>query len=368
MPVSSIFQAGDGIFSDVALTNPLHYGIISIELQRKTANERNGEAEMDKTLPERCYAFYCDAVTACRQQDGHRALTDPFLAAAGKLGFLVQEATAHEGTSEALLRLRKAETLRREAAYWIDALEHGRYLKEADSIRLGAACGKIGRLIQAAIHEHTAFEDLAFAPFRKPRIFCQTPRLVLRRFVREDAETLLSFSKDEALCDSGWPSLTSRDEALEAITRWQWDTEYMAVSRRKEEEAIGYVALRKLGEVCRGLQIGLIPSRRGMGYGDEILEARLSYAFRAEYFLEAIAARCFAEATTYRRMLERNGLTLDTTLPHEGKHGGSLLSFSITRQAWHRAKPSLPTDPLPSQEEEDTALTTDERQPTSSSC
>ena len=182
---------------------------------------------MDKTLPERCYAFYCDAVTACRQQDGHRALTDPFLAAAGKLGFLVQEAAAHEGTAEALLRLREAEPLRREAAYWIDALEHGRFLKEADSIRLGAACGKIGRLIQAAIHEHTAFEDLAFAPFRKPRIFCQTPRLVLRRFVREDAETLLSFSKDEALCDSGWPSLTSRDEALEAITRWQWDTEYM---------------------------------------------------------------------------------------------------------------------------------------------
>jgi len=282
---------------------------------------------MDKALPERCYAFYCDAVTACRQHAGHRALTDPLLAAPGTLGLLVREAAAPEGTSEALRSLQGAEPIQREAAYWIDALEHGRYLREADSIRLGSACAKIGRLIQAAIREHRDIQDLAFSPFRKPRLFCQTPRLVLRRFVREDAETLLIFSSDDALRDSGWPSLTNRTEALEAITRWQWTTEWMAVSRRKEEEAIGYVALLPLGQVCRSLQLGLIPSRRGIGYGDEILEARLSYAFRAEYSLEAISARCFVEAVSYRRLLERNGLVFDTTLPHEGKKGNPLLSF-----------------------------------------
>lgn len=309
---------------------------------------------METILSERAHELFLALTVACRRIEGHAMLTDPLLVAAGRLGVLTREAVRKGGTPAVIELLGEAERAYREVTYWFEALDHGRYFAEADSNRIGTLCRRFGPRLTRTLAEQRQGQNEDGRQFRRPRCFRTASRLCLRRFMREDAARVCLLADDPDVRESGFPVITSEDEAIAQMASWQWDTAWMAAAHSGDGTVVGYVSLLRLphSDTARRLSIGLLSDWRGIGYGDEILTARLDYAFFAEYHLEAVTAHCLSEAETYRRILERNGFRLDARLPYEGKAGGELLSYSIARSDWRCERVSVGVTLLPEDEED----------------
>ena len=102
----------------------------------------------------------------------------------------------------------------------------------------------------------------------------------LRPYKKEDADTIISWSKDERIFYQ-WSAGIMGDYP---ITREEFGfvDQLMAFTAFDENGLVGFFTLRNPGEDLDVLRIGFVivdPDQRGTGKGKEMLKAALRYAF-----------------------------------------------------------------------------------------
>ena len=104
--------------------------------------------------------------------------------------------------------------------------------------------------------------------------------LRLRPYKKEDAATILSWSKDERAYYRWCAGVIGEYPATEK--EFEFVDSLMAFTAFDENEIVGFFTLRNPGGVIDELRMGFVivdPSQRGRGKGKEMLELGLRYAF-----------------------------------------------------------------------------------------
>lgn len=104
--------------------------------------------------------------------------------------------------------------------------------------------------------------------------------LRLRPYKKEDADTIISWSKDEKAFYQ-WSAGVMGEYPL-TPEKFRFVDSLMAFTAFDENGIIGFFTLRKPGEVADELRIGFVivdPIQRGIGKGKEMLKLGLRYAF-----------------------------------------------------------------------------------------
>ena len=182
------------------------------------------------------------------------------------------------------------------------------------------------------------------------RFFLETDRLALRRFTEEDVDILFDLNSDPEVMrylTGGRP--TPREEIRDRIIPF-----HLACYERHDGLGTWAAESRPAGEF-----LGWFHFRPGPGEGVD-LGYRLrraawnkgyategSRALIAKGFTELGAERVFAHTMTVnaasRRVLEKSGLVLVRTFPHDGPDGveGSehgAVEYALTRAEWERQR------------------------------
>lgn len=104
--------------------------------------------------------------------------------------------------------------------------------------------------------------------------------LRLRPYKIEDADTIITWSKDERVFYQ-WSAGIMGEYPL-TQEKFRFVESLMAFSAFDENEIVGFFTLRNPGGVIDELRMGFVivdPSQRGRGKGKEMLELGLRYAF-----------------------------------------------------------------------------------------
>jgi len=104
--------------------------------------------------------------------------------------------------------------------------------------------------------------------------------LRLRPYKKEDADTIISWSKDEKAFYQ-WSAGVMGEYPL-TPEKFRFVDSLMAFTAFDENGIVGFFTLRNPGEVADELRIGFVivdPIQRGIGKGKEMLKLGLRYAF-----------------------------------------------------------------------------------------
>jgi RimJ/RimL family protein N-acetyltransferase len=108
----------------------------------------------------------------------------------------------------------------------------------------------------------------------KPEIFIETPRLILRDWLPDDAEPFIALNSDEEVMQF-FPSVNTADETLDQIRRikrhiQQHGFGFFAMERKDNGEFIGFTGLTQPGFAAHFtpcVEIGWRLSKKNWGYG-----------------------------------------------------------------------------------------------------
>jgi RimJ/RimL family protein N-acetyltransferase len=183
-------------------------------------------------------------------------------------------------------------------------------------------------------------------------IICETERLALRRFTRDDVENLFDLNSDPEVMryiTGGKP--TPRDEIRDQIipfhlASYQQFAEFgtWAVESRASREFLGWFHFRPgPGEDIQNIDLGyrLRRAEWNKGYATEVSRALIRMGFTS-----LGVGRVFAHTMTVnaasRRVMEKCGLVCVRTFPYEGRdaiegaeHG--VVEYALVRAAWEEA-------------------------------
>jgi RimJ/RimL family protein N-acetyltransferase len=151
----------------------------------------------------------------------------------------------------------------------------------------------------------------------------ETPRLVLRALVPEDADALLHYRSDPETCRYVPFEPMDRRE-IDRRMREQWSSQdldvpgsavTLGVIEKASSRLIGDVVLFRDKADARLAELGYIftPEVAGLGYATEAGRALLSYCFEVAGFAR-VAARLDARNTASVRVLERLGMRREAEL------------------------------------------------------
>ena len=147
-------------------------------------------------------------------------------------------------------------------------------------------------------------------------ISLETPRLVLRPFIPEDAPAMFrNWASDEAVTEYlTWPTHTDVDVTRRVLSDWiaqygeptfyQWAIELKAI-----HEPIGSLSVVRMDEAIREAELGWCIGRRWWGQGlvPEAAGAVLRYLFR-EVGFNRIAARHAVDNEKSGRVMQKLGM------------------------------------------------------------
>jgi RimJ/RimL family protein N-acetyltransferase len=193
-------------------------------------------------------------------------------------------------------------------------------------------------------------------------VFCETERLVLRRFTEEDVDNLVELHADPAVMryiNGGRPTPRAeiRDGVLPRAMRYHDDRPACgrwAAVEKASGEFIGWFALRPpeppgsdRGDTDPGtVELGyrLRRSAWGKGYATEGARALIEKSF-LEYGVRRVVAYTMAVNTASRRVMEKAGLAHVRTLyvdwpdPIEGAEAGEV-EYAVDRADWVARDPA----------------------------
>lgn len=174
----------------------------------------------------------------------------------------------------------------------------------------------------------------------------ETPRLILRRPVPEDAGPLEELNADpEVMKYIGDGSVRTPEQTAEGLARAirEWDEQgygLFAMDRRDTGEYVGWVTLAApmfLPEVLPAIEIGWRLARRhwGNGFATEGAREVLRFGFETCGFEKLLSIR-HLENEGSRRVMEKLGLHFDfeTTVPATAQ---PVAVHSISRDGYSRA-------------------------------
>lgn len=146
----------------------------------------------------------------------------------------------------------------------------------------------------------------------------KSDRLVLRRVIREDAESYFRNlgSREEVTRGMLWNPHADLSESVASIEKtlrrygegrcYRW-----AITEKGSDELIGIIELLRFEESDRSCSFAymLSPKVWGRGYGTEVLKTVFRFAFE-EMGVEVIRADHFADNPASGRAMEKAGMTL----------------------------------------------------------
>ena len=142
----------------------------------------------------------------------------------------------------------------------------------------------------------------------------QTPRLLLRRHVPEDAGLLYrSFGTDAAMYRySGWNPYASLEQARETVQRFldsYVDPRFYSWAIEREGRMIGTIGAYDYDQEENQIEVGFSIERAswGKGYAAEALEAVLEYLTVQEDIVR-VTAWCASDNIASKRTLEKAGM------------------------------------------------------------
>jgi RimJ/RimL family protein N-acetyltransferase len=185
------------------------------------------------------------------------------------------------------------------------------------------------------------------------QVFCETRRLVLRRFTMADVDNLVSLDTDPDVMHfitGGIP--TTRDEIVnEVLPEFLGYYErfggygFWAVIEKATGEFLGWFHFRpREGGGPDEAELGyrLRRSAWGRGYATEGSRALISKGF-TEFGVRRVVAETMVVHTASRRVMEKAGLTLvrtfraDWPYPIEGEELGDV-EYALDRAEWERRR------------------------------
>ena len=160
----------------------------------------------------------------------------------------------------------------------------------------------------------------------------KTDRLILRRFLPDDTETMIAINADPQVMEC-FPSTMPRDATLSHLQRIasHWETNgfgLFAMEIRGTGEMIGFTGLTiptytVPATPCVEVGWRLTPTVWGKGYATEAATACLNWGFN-DLDLKEIVSFTFEGNTRSRRLMERLGMTRNIVddfdhpmLPHD---------------------------------------------------
>jgi ribosomal-protein-alanine N-acetyltransferase len=150
----------------------------------------------------------------------------------------------------------------------------------------------------------------------------ETPRLVLREFVRGDWPAVLAYQSDPRyLRYYPWEQRTEQEVKafVQRFISWQAQVPrtrfQLAITLAGSGELIGNCGIRQCEPRATQAQLGyeLAPWHWGQGYASEAAQAMLGFAFR-DLAVHRVWGECIAENEASRRVMERLGLRLEGRL------------------------------------------------------
>ncbi len=166
----------------------------------------------------------------------------------------------------------------------------------------------------------------------------ETPRLILRPFVPEDAEAMYrNWASDPAVTEFlTWPPHASVEATRLLLADWcpryaGGDYFEWAIELRELGEAVGSIAAVKLNESVGAAELGYCLGRAWWGRGlmSEALGAVLDYLFD-EVGLQRVAACHDARNPRSGRVMEKAGMRLEGTWRQAGRN-----NRGVCDEVWH---------------------------------
>lgn len=163
----------------------------------------------------------------------------------------------------------------------------------------------------------------------------ETERLILRKFVAEDAEAVYRMRSDAATMRFiREPQNRAETDSWLKLVSGLWEKErlgFCAVIEKSSNELIGWCGLWRLKETGE-IEVGYAINKKswGQGYAFEASHRFLEYGF-GELDLDEIVAVARPENIASRRVMEKLGMLYDYTGEFYGR---DLVHYSITRREW----------------------------------
>lgn len=175
----------------------------------------------------------------------------------------------------------------------------------------------------------------------------ETPRLLLREFVFDDWPAVFAYQNDPRyLRFYTWTRRREKDVQgfVQMFIDWQKQhprSKYqVAIVQKAENYLIGNCGIRKMYPYSQMADLGyeLHPDYWGRGYATEAAAALLQYGFETLQ-LRSIWAECISENLGSKRVLEKIGMTFESTQRHNMLIKGQwydTLRFQISRDEWNQ--------------------------------
>ena len=179
----------------------------------------------------------------------------------------------------------------------------------------------------------------------KGTIRLETKRLILRRFVMDDAKAMYNnWATDSKTTEYlTWEKHKSIEETQELVTRWieaynELSTYNWIIELKDTHEAIGNISAVKIDEKIEAVEIGYCMGSKwwGNGYMPEALTEVINYLF-SKVKLNRIAACHDVNNPKSGRVMDKAGMKTEGIMRQTGKAKGKLYDkkwHSILRSEW----------------------------------
>lgn len=155
----------------------------------------------------------------------------------------------------------------------------------------------------------------------------ETPRLVLRPFVAEDAQAMFDnwASDDDVTRFLTWPTHSGVEVTRSVIASWTSGKHCTwCIEPREEGAPMGSIGLVEIDEASEAVEVGYCLSKRcwGKGYAAEALRAVNEWIFR-EMGARRVVAKHDVENPNSGKVMRKAGMTyLETRRVHAGNKLG----------------------------------------------
>lgn len=173
--------------------------------------------------------------------------------------------------------------------------------------------------------------------------YLETERLLLRPLSDSDVDDFYYYAKNPTVSRYlSWPPHQSREESLMILQKLKAQNDFAIVAKEDQRMigTIGFMDSFRPRRDVRSIGFVLNDEYWNEGLMTEAVGLILRHAFE-DLDLQMVDGICATENTGSRRVFEKNGFSLDGTLPAVLKNSdGKIFDahfFSLSREAWRQA-------------------------------
>ncbi|MCL2420495.1 MAG: GNAT family N-acetyltransferase [Defluviitaleaceae bacterium] len=170
-----------------------------------------------------------------------------------------------------------------------------------------------------------------------------TPRLILRKFTKDDATAILEYGSDaETLMYLPWDGIKTIDEAKQGIIEYYWSRQgFFAIELKESQKCIGSVEVN-IDADHEKASFGYVLNRHywGKGYMTEVLAIILELCF-VKLQLNRVESNHYAGNEGSGKVMTKCGMEVEGVGKQEEKVKGifrDVIHYGITKDRWEQLK------------------------------